>query len=208
MYTNRPSKLSILLATKTERLPTSFSPSRRRYTRLYRRTHVRHRTVSYLARIRPRMGSLVNGTLMRLTAGYARTTNVRFRLMPNPILHLLPGVGDEDIRCELVNTSLNEKPRYEAISYTWVSSSNLQKIILNGTACLRRHNLLECLHALRHPINIRVLFVDALCINQANVLEKSSQVALMSQIYRSAFRTLIWLGNDGTYARPRFYVSP
>jgi hypothetical protein len=124
------------------------------------------------------------------------------------ILHLLPGVGDEDIRYELVNTSLNEKPRYEAISYTWGSSSNLQKIILNGTACLRRHNLLECLHALRHPINIRVLFVDALCINQANVLEKSSQVALMSQIYRSAFRTLIWLGNDGTYARPRFYVSP
>jgi hypothetical protein len=123
------------------------------------------------------------------------------------ILHLLPGVDGEDIRCELVNISLDEKPHYEAISYAWGSSFNLQKIILNGKACLRRHNLLDCLHTLRHPIDIRVLWCDALCINQANVLEKSSQIKLMPRIYRSASKTLIWLGNDGTYASPHFYVS-
>jgi hypothetical protein len=39
-----------------------------------------------------------------------------------------------------------------------------------------------------------VLWVDALCINQEDVLERNQQVAQMSSVYRSSKLTLIWLG--------------
>lgn len=40
----------------------------------------------------------------------------------------------------------------------------------------------------------RVLWVDALCINQGDEVEKSHQVRLMTEIYRSTWRGLAWLG--------------
>ena len=38
------------------------------------------------------------------------------------------------------------------------------------------------------------LWIDAICINQADVLERNTQVAMMSQIYRLSRRLWIWLG--------------
>jgi len=122
-------------------------------------------------------------------------------------LHLLPGKADEDIQCCLVTVRLESMPPYEALSYAWGTSSELSWIELNGVMCLRRHNLLDCLKTLRHRTQVRTLWIDAICINQADVKEKSAQVELMPQIYRSAIRTLIWLGKDGTYAPPHFPVS-
>lgn len=41
----------------------------------------------------------------------------------------------------------------------------------------------------------RVLWVDALCINQSDEQERSHQIALMADIYRKASKVLIWLEN-------------
>lgn len=38
------------------------------------------------------------------------------------------------------------------------------------------------------------IWIDALCINQDDVTEKSSQVAMMDRIYRQARSTIMWLG--------------
>jgi len=37
--------------------------------------------------------------------------------------------------------------------------------------------------------------VDAVCINQENLLERNSQVQIMDQIYRNAETVHIWLGH-------------
>lgn len=43
----------------------------------------------------------------------------------------------------------------------------------------------------------RLLWIDSLCINQSDLLEKNRQVRLMDRIYQNARRTIIWLGASG-----------
>jgi hypothetical protein len=40
----------------------------------------------------------------------------------------------------------------------------------------------------------RTLWVDAVCIDQADDEERSEQVQMMSRIYKNASRVLVWLG--------------
>jgi hypothetical protein len=112
------------------------------------------------------------------------------------LLRLLAGRNGEDIRCELVVTSLETKPRYEAVSYAWGYSPNRLKIYLNGRPFWIGHNLFQCLRNIRYNNQDRVLWIDALCIDQADMAEKSVQIEIMAEIYQSASSTLIWLGND------------
>jgi hypothetical protein len=58
------------------------------------------------------------------------------------------------------------------------------------------------LRHLRHPIKQRCLWIDAICLNQADNAEKSVQVQLMGDIYRQVRKVHIWLGDaDATVAR-------
>jgi hypothetical protein len=57
-----------------------------------------------------------------------------------------------------------------------------------------RENLYRALLALRDTQSTRVLWVDALCINQSEVRERNHQVARMHEIYKSARKVLVWLG--------------
>ncbi|KAH7085019.1 heterokaryon incompatibility protein-domain-containing protein [Paraphoma chrysanthemicola] len=112
------------------------------------------------------------------------------------LLYLHPGKDDEIVRTNLAVVGLDSRPSYEAISYAWGSSFKLAPMVLNEIHCLRSFTLVECLTNLRSEHDIRILWVDALCINQADVKERNSQVALMGQIYLSASKTIIWLGED------------
>jgi heterokaryon incompatibility protein (HET) len=55
-------------------------------------------------------------------------------------------------------------------------------------------NLYEVLEALRLTTHPRKLWVDALCINQADFKERASQVNTMRQIYEEAKKVIVWLG--------------
>lgn len=55
-------------------------------------------------------------------------------------------------------------------------------------------NLWTALHRCRWRSKSRLLWVDSLCINQNDLAERGSQVALMRQIYRNAKRTVVHLG--------------
>jgi hypothetical protein len=57
-------------------------------------------------------------------------------------------------------------------------------------------NLWRALRNLRHPDNERVLWVNALCINQSHDDERSKQVSLMHAVYTQAFSVEIWLGES------------
>jgi hypothetical protein len=55
-------------------------------------------------------------------------------------------------------------------------------------------NLDIALRHLRYLSAPRLIWIDALCIDQTNNAEKSSQVAIMGKIFSSASRVIIWLG--------------
>lgn len=60
--------------------------------------------------------------------------------------------------------------------------------------CLERENLWWALYHLRHTTDVRILWIDAICINQYDITERNHQVAHMSRIYTNAQQVVIWLG--------------
>ncbi len=55
-------------------------------------------------------------------------------------------------------------------------------------------NLEAALRAFRNHQTVRVLWVDAICINQSDLHEKNVQVPQKAQLYRAASAVLVWLG--------------
>ncbi|KAI0469144.1 HET-domain-containing protein [Xylaria cf. heliscus] len=83
---------------------------------------------------------------------------------------------------------------YEALSYTWGSSTE-PHVLLCGEGHLEiTTNLQSALLNLRLDLTPRMLWVDAICINQGDLVERGRQVALMEQIYRNASKTIVYLG--------------
>ncbi|CZR62612.1 uncharacterized protein PAC_12509 [Phialocephala subalpina] len=110
------------------------------------------------------------------------------------LLTLLPGQFEAPISCELAGAALNAHTTYEALSYVWGNPQVTRKIWLQGHDFEVTENLESALRHLRPKKNSRILWVDALCINQKDLSERSSQVQLMAQIYGCASRVIVWLG--------------
>jgi hypothetical protein len=89
------------------------------------------------------------------------------------------------IQCKLIYANLDASPEYEALSYTWGSSGSDVKIEVDGQVISVRPNLAYALAALRDS-EPRILWVDALCIDQHNIEERNHQVGQMGEIYRQA----------------------
>lgn len=110
---------------------------------------------------------------------------------------LLAGTIESTVRITLIHKAFVERPHYEALSYMWGSPDVMKGIELNGIRAFVRENLWSALVRLRDPRQDRVLWIDAICINQENVAERNNQVRLMDYIYRRAQMVLVWLGVDG-----------
>ncbi|KAI4118198.1 MAG: hypothetical protein LQ345_001702 [Seirophora villosa] len=96
--------------------------------------------------------------------------------------------------CELIEVQRPVKPKYEAISYTWGKPPFTALLVTSFGSIRIPENLADALHCLALDNEPRYLWADAVCIDQANVAEKSSQVAIMGDIFRLARRVLVWLG--------------
>jgi hypothetical protein len=59
-------------------------------------------------------------------------------------------------------------------------------------------NLEAALRYLRHESMVRILWIDAICIDQSNIEERNHQVPLMKTIYSNATTVRVWLGNPTT----------
>jgi hypothetical protein len=117
------------------------------------------------------------------------------------LLRVLPGDGEEvPIQCELLIFPLPERndqlQLYEALSYVWGSMDTPYSILVSGRPVHIGQNLYQALHRLRHHVLDRVLWIDAICINQADTREKEQQIPLMWQIYHLAGRVVVWLGEE------------
>ena len=120
---------------------------------------------------------------------------VRLLYIPRwtPISFLFPG---------LISGSLVAVPEerltehgYEALSYTWGPLEPRRQIIVNDSRLEISSNLYELLHARRSVFYDRVIWVDALCIDQGNNEEKETQLSKMRDIYLNAHRVVAWLGD-------------
>ncbi|OCK83636.1 HET-domain-containing protein [Lepidopterella palustris CBS 459.81] len=113
------------------------------------------------------------------------------------LLRLEPGKGDDPIVCTLQPTGLrgNHQP-YEALSYVWGSRNSFGEITCNKQKIIIGKNLRHALHRLRKPGSPRMIWVDALCINQDDPRERGHQVRQMHFIYKKAAKVLVWLGKD------------
>ncbi|KAE9368031.1 hypothetical protein N431DRAFT_290645, partial [Stipitochalara longipes BDJ] len=88
---------------------------------------------------------------------------------------------------------------YKALSYVWGDTNGRTEILVDGCRLGITPNL---------DIAIRHLFVgghlqprvwiDAICVNQADKAERSAQVLLMRRLYQNAERVVVWLGTYPT----------
>jgi len=83
---------------------------------------------------------------------------------------------------------------YEALSYAWGTAISPCKALVDGFELPITESLNQGLRRLRFCDKRRMLWIDALCINQRDIQERSRQVQHMATIYKSAKRVVIWLG--------------
>ncbi|KAK3645098.1 hypothetical protein LTR56_002684 [Elasticomyces elasticus] len=140
------------------------------------------------------------------------------------VLYLLPARNLDAPICVEINTvSLRDKPYYEALSYAWGDPNDTTEIWirdaqtssskgsshressafatandapLESIKILVTKTLHGALRRLRWNCRTRVVWADALSINQANIAEKNEQVSIMGSIYQAAESVKIWLGED------------
>lgn len=128
------------------------------------------------------------------------------------VLDIYPATSFEDeIQCNLSTISLQDTQRkqYEALSYVWGKETSEQPVWVNGHSCTVTKNLEIALRYLRFKDAPRTIWVDALCINQADLEERTAQVAFIQVVYTDASRVLVWLGEatDATDEAIEFMVN-
>lgn len=118
-------------------------------------------------------------------------------------------------------TSKEEAPAqgigYEALSYIWGAEDNPLEVLidlasrdsagdvaevlvevsqspLRYATLLVSQNLQGSLQHLRFKDAKRVVWIDAICINQADVVERNAQVSRMGDIFKMAKLVIVWVG--------------
>jgi hypothetical protein len=114
------------------------------------------------------------------------------------LLRLKPDKDNSaDIQCELFDYSLQNACRihlYEALSYVWGKPDKKLRIFLHSLSFDITENLHAALSQLRNHTIERIIWVDAVCIDQENLKEKAQQIQIMARIYGQASCVIVWLG--------------
>jgi hypothetical protein len=124
------------------------------------------------------------------------------------LLEVLSAKPNETMTFRVIRAALNDAPPYDALSYTWndpfsTQNNELEQGQVTGLPSIRiivndgYLEVSEHLHdALRFiaPFTSRLLWIDAICINQADLAERAEQVGIMGRIFSHAERVLAWLG--------------
>lgn len=98
--------------------------------------------------------------------------------LPDPskqfrLISLQPSSTDTLINCSLVVHDIADSPRYYAISYHYGDPSAVDTILVNGQETQVNRNCWHALNQVRAQSRSGLFWVDAVCINQSDVKEKS-----------------------------------
>ncbi|KAK7428024.1 hypothetical protein QQZ08_005455 [Neonectria magnoliae] len=105
---------------------------------------------------------------------------------------------DSPISCKLIDIDAKDPSAdYDALSYTWGAPEFTETITLDGQhAKLVTLTLHSALQRFRYSLKPHRLWVDAVCIDQDDDVDKAAQIPLMGDIYRQAACVLVWLGAE------------
>lgn len=118
------------------------------------------------------------------------------------VLQLQPADSlDSPLIATLDVVVLSDRAGYDALSYAWDGAFTGHELpdgslCLNGNTTTIKGNLRDALRRLRRKNRVRTLWVDAVCIHQEDLSERSAQVAIMAQIYSAADQVIMWVGED------------
>jgi hypothetical protein len=114
------------------------------------------------------------------------------------LLRLMPNKDETAvIKCQLFDYTLESGKQthlYEALSYVWGDTNKTVPIFIDEHSFNVTENLHKALLRLRNHSIERIIWVDAVCINQADNQEKEHQIQRMAKIYGQANRVIVWLG--------------
>jgi hypothetical protein len=101
------------------------------------------------------------------------------------LIELVPSHDDQRVSCKFHRHTLDSLDlEYTAVSYTWGDpKSPSHDVLVDGNPFRIRQNLWHFLKQEREAGHKNLLWIDALCIDQSNMIERNHQVALMRDIY-------------------------
>ncbi|KAF5683290.1 heterokaryon incompatibility (het-6OR allele) [Fusarium circinatum] len=125
------------------------------------------------------------------------------------LAHIHNGKWQDPISCDFKSTKIESHgtQSYSALSYVWGLSRATEAIQIDGHGHDISINLACAIRQLRGERNSILIWIDALCINQDDIDERSSQVAMMRDIYASAQHVIVFLGHGSYHRIPKNYVT-
>ncbi len=157
----------------------------------------------YSQAYRPEISKQEHGSPTAIAQDNASFPYAPLKSSPNtqPLIRLLELFPCKDhlgeVKASLKQASLSRELDYEAVSYCWGDPKDRSIIICNGEQLRIPRHLEIALRNIRHSDRPRMIWADAICINQLDKAERESQVQLMRSIFSNAQGTLIWLGDVG-----------
>ncbi|KAL9567147.1 hypothetical protein ACKAV7_008916 [Fusarium commune] len=118
------------------------------------------------------------------------------------LLELLPAPREKALEGRFQVVDVEQMPAYEALSYAWADDNNdaslCQRIFigLGNRALPITRNCHQALSRLRRKTESLLIWVDAICINQSDLGERSDQVAMMGTIFSQATEVHGYVGED------------
>ena len=118
------------------------------------------------------------------------------------ILHIQPRrwIVGGPIYASLQHVARSAATDYDAVSYHWGSSVLSEDILIDGHPLAITQSALDVLLASRTSWEVKTIWIDAICINQRDEIEKAAQVRQMRDIYSNASRVVAYPSFDW-YAR-------
>ena len=114
------------------------------------------------------------------------------------LVEVLSGYSTDPVSVSIRHVPLAKAEcSYDAISYMWGPADKTYRVWVDGHYIVVRENIYRFLKHYRNNCiegTALLLWIDTLCINQQDLIEKGRQVGRMGSVFSSAHQVLIWLG--------------
>jgi hypothetical protein len=120
------------------------------------------------------------------------------------------------INCRCIHVPLEDRShKYVAVSYTWGSPQKPCQLLVNGHLLKITQTVHEIFQSKIMAEPGTLIWIDAICINQENLEEKTRQVRFIGEVFSNAESTRVWLGPESqdsslaiSFIRTLFSILP